>query len=215
MEKITRADTARIIGVIIAAYPSIDGKYSSDVIEAMTNTWALMFAEDDPKLVTTAVMKHIATSKWVPTIAEVRSIMVDITRPELIAPDIAWNIVSDYLYAKKFNYSGDYISVEFPPLVKRAVEIVGFDALKEMSCGYHGNYREGVARQAFIEAYSPMYERERESAQLPKKTAVDMAERALACGKDCEFYIKRAISARETAEKSSRKMLARIKYHDD
>lgn len=204
-----------MIGVIIAAYPSIDGKYSSDVIEAMTNTWALMFAEDDPKLVTAAVMKHIATSKWVPTIAEVRSIMVDITRPELIAPDIAWSIVADYLYAKKFNYAGDYISVEFPPLVKRAVEIVGFDALKEMSRGYHGNYREGAARQAFIEAYSPMYERERESAQLPKKTAVDLAERALVCGEGCEMYIKRAINAREMAEKSSGKMLRKARYGNE
>lgn len=215
MEKITKADTARVIGVIIAAYPSIDGKYSSDVIEAMTNTWALMFEEDDPKLVTAAVLKHIAVSKWVPTIAEIRSIMVDITRPEIIAPDVAWSIVSDYLYVEKISFMHSHEKVELPPMVKRAVEIIGFNALKEMSRGSYANYREGAARQAFMDVYRPMYEREREDALLPRKTAGDLAERTLACGKDCDVYIKRAISAREAVEKQNRRFLRRYRRDED
>lgn len=200
MEKITKADTARLIGIIITAYPNID-KYSSEIIEAMTNTWALMFADDDCKLVTAAAMKHIATSKWAPSIAEIRSIMVDIQRPDILPPDVAWGIVADYMYAERASLLHGSFGIDLPPLVKRAVEIVGYDTLKELSRGRYRNYREGADKQAFMEIYVPMYERERQSAQLPKRTAEKLAERALVCGDSCTAYIKKAISAREAADK--------------
>lgn len=207
MEKITRADTARLIGIIITAYPNID-KYSSEIIEAMTNTWALMFADDDCKLVATAIMKHIATSKWAPSIAEIRSIMVDIQRPDILPPDVAWGIVSDYMYAERTSPLHRYVRLDFPPLIKRAVEIIGYSNLKELSRGKYGNYREGADKRAFMEIYVPMYDRERQAAQLPKKTADNLAERALACGDNCTAYVKRAIYAREAADNEWKQMFS-------
>lgn len=199
MEKITKADTARLIGIIITAYPNID-KYSSEIIEAKTNTWAMMFVDDDTKLVTMAVMKHIAISKWPPSIAEIRSIMVDIQRPDLIPPDIAWGIVSDYIAAESASLYLD-IRVEFPSIVQRAVEIVGFEALKELSRGRYGNYRENAARQAFMETYTPMYERERQQAQIPCKDQKKLAERALEYGSNSSVvYVKKAMNARVAAK---------------
>lgn len=208
MEKITKADTARLIGIIITAYPNID-KYSSEIIEAMTNTWALMFADDDCKLVTAAVMKHIATSKWAPSIAEIRSIMVDIQRPDILPPDVAWGIVSDYMYAERASPLHSSFDIDLPPLINRAVEIIGYSALKELSRGTHRNYREGADKQAFMEIYVPMYERERQAAQLPKKTAEKLTERALACGDNCTAYVKKAMSAREAADKERRQLFWR------
>lgn len=210
MEKITKADTARLIGIIITAYPNID-KYSSEIIEAMTNTWALMFADDDCKLVTAAVMKHIATSKWAPSIAEIRSIMVDIQRPDILPPDVAWGMISDYMYAERASPLHSNFNIDFPPLVKRAVEIVGYSTLKELSHGVYRNYREGADKQAFMEIYVPMYERERQAAQLPKKTAEKLAERAIVCGDNCTAYVKKAICAREAAD-NERKQLFNRRY---
>ncbi len=203
VEKITKADTARLIGIIITAYPNID-KYSGEIIEAMTNTWALMFADDDCKLVTAAVMKHIATSKWAPSIAEIRSIMVDIQRPDILPPDMAWGMVSDYMYAERTSLLHSNLNVDLPPLVKRAVEIIGYNTLKEMSRGRYGNYREDADKQAFMETYVPMYERERQAAQLPKKTAEKLTERALVCGDSCTTYVKKAMDAREAADEEWR-----------
>lgn len=199
MDKTTKADTARLIGIIITAYPNID-KYSNDIIEAMTNTWALMFADDDSKLVTAAVMKHIATSKWPPSIAEIRSIMVDIEHPDIFPPDVAWGMVSDYMYAEQASPLHSYVNIDFPPLIRRAVEIIGYSTLKDLSRGKYGNYHEGADKRAFMEIYVPMYERERQAAQLPKKTAERLTERALACGDNCAAYVKKAIGAREAAD---------------
>lgn len=200
MEKITKADTARLIGVIITAYPSID-KYSNEFIETMTNTWALFFADDDTALVTAAVMKHIATSKWAPSIAEIRSIMVDIQRPDILSPDVAWGMVSDYLYAERRSLLHSVVGIDFPPLIKRAVEIVGYDALKESSRSTQRNHREGADKQAFMDIYIPMYERERQMAQLPKKTAERIAEYSPVSNDNCTAYVKKAIRAREAADK--------------
>lgn len=208
MEKITKADTARLIGIIITAYPNID-KYSDEIIKAMTNTWALMFADDDCKLVTAAVMKHIATSKWAPSIAEIRSIMVDIQRPDILPPDVAWGIVADYMYAERASPLHSHFNIDFPPLVKRAVEIVGYSALKELSHGTYRNHREGADKQAFMEIYVPMYERERQAAQLPQSTAAKLAERALVAEDNCTVYVKKAIGARETADNEWKKIMRR------
>jgi len=198
--------SGRLIGIIITAYPNID-KYSDEIIEAMTNTWALMFADDDCKLVTAAVMKHIATSKWAPSIAEIRSIMVDIQRPDILPPDVAWGIVSDYIYAERMSPFHSIVDIDFPPLVKRAVEIIGYSTLKELAYNRCRNYREGADKQAFMEIYVPMYERERQAAQFPKKAAEKLIERALVSGNSCTAYVKKARRAREAADEECRQIL--------
>ena len=204
----TLADTARLIGIIAVAYPNVD-KYSEDYITAMTNFWAMVFANDDTNLVFSAVMKHISTSKWIPSIADIRSIMVDIQRPDLVPPDVAWGMVSDYIYAKEYEMFQS-VYAEFPPIVNRAVEIVGFGNLQKLSRGHYGNSREGADRQAFMEVYVPMYERERQKAQIPQKEQEKLTEHALAYGGDsCAVYVNKAISAREMAKQKKTEFLNR------
>lgn len=135
--------------------------------------------------------------------------MVDIQRPDILPPDVAWGMVSDYMYAERASPLHSNFNIDFPPLVKRAVEIVGYSALKELSHGGYRNYREGADKQAFMEIYVPMYERERQAAQLPKRTAEKIAERALVCGDSCTAYIKKAISAREAADKEWKQVFNR------
>lgn len=168
-----------------------------------------MFADDDCKLVTAAVMKHIAISKWAPSIAEIRSIMVDIQRPDILPPDVAWGMVSDYIYAEQTSPLRSNVNIDLPPLVKRAVEIIGYSALKELSRGRHRNYREGADKQAFMEIYVPMFERERQAAQLPKKTAEKLTERALVCGDSCTAYVKKAMGARAAADEEWKQLFIR------
>ena len=138
----TKADAARLVAIVVTAYPNFDKFKDAKAIEATVNLWAMMFEQDESGIVALAVKKHIATNKWPPSVAEVREIMLEIQHPELIEPDKAWLAVSDLMYsAGQFNH-GD-LSRQLPPLVARAVESIGWTSLWEMHrSAYIGGKRE-------------------------------------------------------------------------
>ncbi len=172
----TRQETVEVITLIVMAYPASEKLKDEDTVTAMVNVWAQMFKDDNPKLVSLAVQKHIATSKWPPNIAEIREQMVYLQHPEIVPPDVAWVAVSDLMTA------GSWADLSIlPPLVARCVESIGWSNLLEMSRGGRGGNKPGMDRVAFIAQYTPMYERERERAMLPPaiSEAVGKAERIL------------------------------------
>ena len=90
----TREETIKVIGIITTAYPNFDKFRDEKHIRSMVAIWADMFSEDDAGLVALAVKEHISTSKWPPSIAEIREIMTRIAHPDIIPPDEAWEVVS-------------------------------------------------------------------------------------------------------------------------
>ncbi|MBQ6053017.1 MAG: hypothetical protein IJL30_07030 [Clostridia bacterium] len=173
----TKQETVKVVTLIVMAYPAAEKLKDENTITAMVEVWANIFKDDNPRLVELAVQKHIATNKWPPNIAEIRDQMVTLEHPEIIPPDVAWAAVSDLLYSSGY---GDQ-SHMLPPLVARCVETIGWDHLKEMHRGAHGGYKPGMDRVTFISQYTPMYEREREKAMLPKmiSEAVSKTEKVL------------------------------------
>ena len=176
----TKADAARLVAVLVTAYPNYD-KFNDDKAVASTvGLWATMFAADDAAIVGLALQKHVATSKWPPSVAEIREIMLEIQHPELVPPERAWLAVSDLLYtAGQFNH-GD-LHQQLPPLVARAVESIGWGNLWEMHRGYCVGDKPGMDRLAFIQQYAPMYDRERLRAMTPERITaqIDAAAAAL------------------------------------
>ena len=83
----TKADAARLVAIVVTAYPNFDKFKDAKAIEATVNLWAMMFEQDESGIVALAVKKHIATNKWPPSVAEIREIMLEIQHPELIEPD--------------------------------------------------------------------------------------------------------------------------------
>ena len=163
----TKQETVKVVTLIVMAYPAAEKLKDETTVTAMVEVWANIFKDDNPRLVELAVQKHIATNKWPPNIAEIRDQMVTLEHPEIIPPDVAWAAVSDLLYSHPY---GD-VTCLLPPLVARCVETIGWDHLKEMHRGVHGGYKPGMDRVTFIAQYTPMYEREREKAMLPKVIA--------------------------------------------
>lgn len=174
----TEQETIKVVTLIVMSYPATEKFKDENTIKAMVNVWAKIFKDDNPRLVELAVQKHIATNKWPPNIAEVREQMVSLEHPEIIPPDVAWMAVSDLLYSSSFHSSSLPV---LPPLIERCIEAIGWDNLKEMNRGYYGNSKPGMDRVAFMQQYTPMYERERERAALPKSLsdAVAKTERML------------------------------------
>lgn len=162
----TKADAARMVAIIVTAYPNSDKFKNADSINATVNLWTSMFIDDSSEIVALAVQKHISTSKWPPSIAEIREIISEIQFPDIIPPDQAWLAVSDFIYANSEFFAGDLYK-QLPPLVARAVESIGWLNLYDMNRSRYSGGRPGMARVAFMDQYKPMYEREKARAMLP------------------------------------------------
>jgi len=124
----TREETIKLIGIITMAYPNFDKFRDEKHIRSMVAVWDEMFAEDEGGLVAMATKKHISTSKWPPSIGEIREIMTDIMHPDIIPPEEAWEAVSKFMYTE-----GDQcrrnISSALPRHIAEVVDAIGYGQL--------------------------------------------------------------------------------------
>jgi hypothetical protein len=180
---VTKKETISLFGILIAAYPNFDKFKDDSQVEGMVNMWASLFADDDSTIVGLAVKKHIMTSKWPPSIAEIRDIMADITHPDLIPPDQAWAAVSDLLYAVGESNS-NAAHRQLPPLIAQTVDAIGWRTLYQLYRGSYGGSKDGMDRVAFMDLYRPAYERARtEACCSPTLTGcIEAARRKLSTG---------------------------------
>lgn len=162
----TKADAAKMAAVIVTAYPNYDKFKSHDEVNNYVSLLATMFATDDAGAVGLAVRKHIATSKWPPSIAEIRELMLETTHPEIVPPDLAWAAVSDLIFTLRRG-SWDEARSRLPALVARAVEIIGWKNLYDMHSGEAGA-KPGMDRVAFMQQYAAMYDRAKTNAMTPQ-----------------------------------------------
>lgn len=159
----TKKEAAALVGIVIRAYPNSDKFSTEEAVAETVNLWATLFSDDDGAIVGLAVKKHIMTSKWPPSIAEIREIMADITHPDLIPPDQAWAAVSDLLYAVgEYNHGDAHRNL--PPLIAQTVDAIGWHTLYQLHRGSYGGNKDGMDRVAFMDLYRPAYERARQDA---------------------------------------------------
>ena len=93
--------------------------------------------------------------------------MLESQHPELVPPDQAWAAVSDLLYSEGEHNRGDLYR-QLPPLIARTVETIGWGNLWEMHRAYCVGGKPGMDRVAFMQQYTPMYEREKAKAMTPR-----------------------------------------------
>lgn len=163
----TKADAAKLVAIVVTAYPNYDKFRDEAAVTATVSLWASMFQSDDGRIVALALNKHIATSKWPPSVAEIRELMLELMHPDLIEPDRAWLAVSDLLYTTGEHNYGD-LYLQLPPLAARAVEAIGYYNLYEMHRSCYRGGKPGMDRVAFMDIYKPMYEREKQRAMTPQ-----------------------------------------------
>ena len=164
----TEQETIKIVTLIVMSYPSSEKFKDETSLKGMVAVWKTIFKDDNAQLVEMAVQKHISVNKWPPSIAEIREQMVNLTRPDIVPPDVAWSAVSDLLYAYGEFSSPNLYSV-LPELVARTVETIGWSKLYSLHCNRYGRNADGMDRVAFMDLYKPAYEREREQAMLPER----------------------------------------------
>ena len=110
------SDVVKMFAVIASAYPS--EKAFSEAKEETVELWADMLSDIPNDVIAAALKAHIASSKFPPTIAEIRKWGLTLTKPERMTEHEAWALVrkaiSSYESKAKFD--------ALPPLLQ---EIVG------------------------------------------------------------------------------------------
>lgn len=195
----TKADAARLVAIVVTAYPNYDKFRDEEAVTATVNLWATMFSVDDSRIVALALNKHIATSKWPPSVAEIRELMLEIQHPDLIPPDKAWIAVSDLLYSEGANNHGD-LYYQLPPLIARAVESIGWGNLWEMHRSYCVGGKPGMDRVAFMQQYTPMYDREKQRAMTPTDLTLQIDAAAAAIPDTGRYFLEDREAARRDRE---------------
>lgn len=157
-------ETIKILATIAASYPSVE-RLNETAIQGMAKVWARMFRDDDAKLVGLAVGEHIATSKFPPSVAEIRERLMKLQRPDILTPEDAWSAVQNVMYV-----DGEFCSTNrklLPTLVRQALNQIGWASL------FDKYMRNNDPRTKFLDAYMPLYRRERDRAMLPPSLAAD------------------------------------------
>lgn len=167
----TRAEAAELVTVIVAAYPNFDKFKNPQEVRNYVELLTIMFAAEPGGAVGLAVKKHIATSKWPPSIAEIRELMLETQHPEIIPPDLAWAAVSDLMFTFK-RFQWEEVKKRLPALVARCVEIIGWQQLCDMHHADESGKHAGIDRVAFMKQYEPMYGRAKREAMTPPQVAV-------------------------------------------
>ena len=165
-----KAELLDIVTVIVMSYPN---HFKEESIPGMVTAWYALFKDDDKNAVELAVMKHIASNKWPPSIAEIRGAMAEMLHPELIPPDVAWMAVADVMHGVD---EWGWGRPKFPPLIERVVETIGWGHLKELSRGSYAGNKDGLDRVAFMDLYKPAYERALQAATLPAALSATMSK---------------------------------------
>jgi len=68
----TRSEVNKLLGLMKANYPHAFRQMSQQEKYMLLNTWTLTLSELNGDIVLLAVMQLISTSKWMPTVAEIR-----------------------------------------------------------------------------------------------------------------------------------------------
>ncbi len=167
--------SAKLVKICVTAYPNSDKFPNEEAVLNTVNLWANYFADDNWGVVAIALQRHIATSKWVPSIAEIREQIVDITRPDIVPPDEAWELVTSWLHNTS-EYSDNADSV-FPAIIADTVRACGGKStlwsLFRQKYGYSG--KAGLDKLTFLQLYEPRYERERLKAMTPYRLQADIS----------------------------------------
>lgn len=163
----THDETVKLIALLVVAYPNHEKFRDEKHIQMTVALWEQMFAGDAFRLVQLATEKHIATSKWPPSIAELRDIIADITMPGVLPPDEAWREVTKLLaiHERLYQPTSDYL----PPEIAEAVDTVGYDELQAIhrAAANGASSKAGLDRVAFLQAYEAIRMRKREQGALP------------------------------------------------
>lgn len=154
-------ETMAIMEVLKVSYPKFYSGMSQEDLKSAVSVWAMMFEDDDARIVTEAVKAMISTLKYPPTIADIKEKIRLLQSPEIMSEMEAWSLV--YKAICNSGYDSENQFCKLPPLIQK---IVGTPKqLREW--GLTENLSMSVIQSNFMRSYKVMSEREEMISKLP------------------------------------------------
>lgn len=159
----TREETIAIMGVLKTAYPAFYRDMTREGALQAVSLWTEMFADDDAKIVSTAVKALIKTRKegYPPTIGEVSEKIRELTQGDGLTRIQAWNLVAKA--CKNGIYGAEEEFAKLPPLVQKTVGSP--NQLKEWAMMDAETF--SVTGSHFQRSFETMQKREQELSIMP------------------------------------------------
>jgi hypothetical protein len=174
------SEFVKVWQLLALAYPSYGRELEAATLAETLRLYERLLSDLPVEVLKTATLRHIATSKWFPTAAELRSAALEIVAPssqEQTALE-AWGDVMD-TFASGVCYAGEFLqrTPRFRnPLTQAAVAALG---------GWLNLCRSENAvadRARFVEVYGQLRGRQRTERQLPPMLRSGAALPELAAG---------------------------------
>ena len=123
--------------------------------------WHRALADIDYDAAQLAITKWIMTEKWLPTIADIREMVADVTTENVLDWSEAWEIVNKAVRTIG-PYQQDEAFSRFDEITAEAVRRIGYMTLCEME------YDErDIMRAQFRDIYNQIANRHKQEAQMP------------------------------------------------
>lgn len=158
----TEIESQRLWTVLLAAYPSAAARLDAQAIRDTGAVYRRMLADLEYPEANAAIERLIATSKWLPSVAEIREAALTVSAGEVRAGGEAWGDVLDAV--RRFGYMR---RPEFAdPVVAQCVSMLGWGEL----CS---SENQTADRARFIDLYDQLagkQRREHIAGHLPAAT---------------------------------------------
>lgn len=154
----TREEFSILVKGMKAVYS--DPKFIAD--KDAFDVWYAMLNDLEYSQVSNACKMFMMTSKFPPTIADLRTGVVKQTQPQELTPTEAWALAYKAICNSAYHADEEY--EKLPPMVKRAVGSP--DNLRTWATS--SDFNESVEQSQFIKIYNTECKRAEEDAKLPQ-----------------------------------------------
>lgn len=144
----TREETSKILTIIKSVYSSFCKDYSESDLMIAIDTWHKMLKDEKYLTVSTAVMMIIATSKFAPTVADVKEKIYELANPDILSLNDAWLCVRRAIQNSTYNYQE-----EFEKLSEESKKVVGNAYQLKIWASENENTIDTVISSNFQKAY--------------------------------------------------------------
>jgi len=188
---VTELEARGVLKLLAAAYPAQRQRMSNDDVRAMAAIYTAGLLDLDADRARAAVNRLVKSSKWIPTIAEIREAAVDVAHGPRSPAGVAWGMAR-----RLSSYRFEEDLAELDPLMRLCLESLGMIKWRELWrgaetirqwCVCTGDH-EVSDRAKFIDLYDQLATGERKEAAiapgaiskaLPQRTSEPRSMRAL------------------------------------
>lgn len=159
-----REETGKIVAVIIASCPAQSSRFTAASTVAMINAYESLLSDLSYEQCDAACRLLLQTRTWMPSVAEIRSAALDLTRGAVIAGGEAWGSVTRAIRERGSWRTPGVDFVFNDPVTARCVALMSWRDL----CASENSVAD---RARFIELYDKLAIEARREAQSPALAA--------------------------------------------